>query len=432
MRYSRFKAAFALAACLALVAAACGGDDTGGGGGGGGGATGNFQGVTITFSDSVAESETAAVQDVLTKFQEQTGAKVNLTTVTAQDMPAKLQVEVDSGSHTIHLFAQDNLALATLVERDLVEDLSAVQIPSEVQPALIPDKFGGKQYFLPYRPNVRVTYVNKDRFSAAGVSAPTTVDEYKAVAEKLKQAGGGQGKVTVSLANQPDTGPLGVTMSEWIVSYGGNPLILNDDGSVQAITFLQDLWKAGAFAKESLQAKYDTEVDYLRGETSWLATNWPFTTAELDKTGILEKFDVYEGWAGPSRGAHVIGGEVLGIPKGVTGKEKDAALALAQYLVSKEAQEILVSKNSWPSVRTDALGQVPENQKSTFDAIQAALQNGWYRPNVVYWSDVESAMDDIIQNAIVGGQDVKTVLDAANAKIAAAAQAKGAEYPPAG
>jgi trehalose transport system substrate-binding protein len=419
---------FAIAACLALVAAACGG---------GGekaatspGATGNFQGVTITFSDSVAESETAAVQEILGKFESETGAKVNLTTVTAQDLPQKLQVEVSSNSHTIHLFAQDNLALATLVDKDLVEDLSDVQIPSEVQPALIPDKFDGKQYFLPYRPNVRVTYVNKDRFSAAGVSPPKTVDEYKTVAEKLKAAAGGQGKVTVSFADQPDTGPLGVTMSEWIVSFGGDPLIMNDNGSVQAITFLQGLWKEGVFAKESLKAKFDTEVNYLQGETSWLATNWPFTTAELDKTGILDKFDVYEGWAGPARAAHVIGGEVLGIPKGVTGKEKDAALALAQFLVSKEAQQTLVAKNSWPSVRTDALAEVPSNQKSTFDAIQAALKNGWYRPNVVYWSDVESAMDDVIHNAIVGGQDVKTVLDAAHDKIAAAAQSKGAQYPP--
>jgi trehalose transport system substrate-binding protein len=427
MRY-RLKVAFALVACLALVAAACGG--------GGNktatspGASGNFKGVTITFSDSVAESETAAVQEVLSTFQQETGAKVKLTTVTAQDLPAKLQVEVSSNNHTIHLFAQDNLALATLVEKGLVEDLSDVQIPPEIQPALIPDKFDGKQYFLPYRPNVRVTYVNKDRFSAAGVSAPKTVEEYKTVAEKLKAAGGGQGKVTISLADQPDTGPLGVTMSEWIVSYGGDPLILNDAGSVEAITFLQGLWKEGVFAKESLQAKYDTEVDYLQGETSWLATNWPFTTAELDKTGILDKFEVYEGWSGPSRAAHVVGGEVLGIPKGVSGKEKEAALALAQFLVSKEAQQIFVAKNSWPSVRTDALGDVPSSQKSTFDAIQAALKNGWYRPNVVYWSDVESAMDDAIHDAIVGGQDVKTVLDAAHSKIEAAAKSKGATYPP--
>ncbi len=36
---------------------------------------------------------------------------------------------MDSGNHTIHLFAQDNLALAVLVDDGLVEDLSDVAIP---------------------------------------------------------------------------------------------------------------------------------------------------------------------------------------------------------------------------------------------------------------------------------------------------------------
>jgi trehalose transport system substrate-binding protein len=413
----------ALLAALALAVAACGDD------GGGGGGTGQFAGTTITMSVALAESEKAGIQEVLNKFTSQTGATVQLTSVTAQDLPAKLDLEVKSNNHTIHLFAQDNLALAVLVAQGLVEDLSSVNVPDGVTEALIPEKFDGKQYFLPFRPNVRVTYVNKDRFSAAGVTPPKTVSDYQAVAEKLRAAGGG-GKVTLSLANQPDTGPLGVTVSEWIVSHGGNPLLLNDSGSVQAFTFLQGLWNAGVFTRESRLAKYDTEVDYLKGETAWFATNWPFTTSELSKAGVLEKFDVYEGWAGPSRAAHVVGGDVLGIPKGVTGKQKEAAVALAQYLVSKDAQTILVAKNSWPSVRSDALGKVPAEQKETFDAITAALSNGWYRPNVTYWSDVEAAMDAAVTSILYNGQAPKTVLDAAHAKIETAAKAKGATYPP--
>jgi trehalose transport system substrate-binding protein len=425
----RSRVLFALIAVVGLVAAACGGGEkkpTAAS------PSGNLGGTSITLSVSLAESEVSVIQDLLSTFKDQTGVDVKLTSVTAQDLPQKLQVEVSSNNHTIHLFAQDNLALATLVDKGLVEDLSDVQVPDGVTPALIPEKFDGKQYFLPFRPNVRVTYVNKDRFSSAGVQPPQTTDEYKSVAEKLKAAASGQGKVTLSLADQPDTGPLGVTMSEWIVSYGGDPLIMNDAGSIQAFTFLQGLWKAGVFAKESLQAKYDTEVNYLQGETSWLATNWPFTTGELSKTGILDKFQVYAGWKGPARGAHVVGGDVLGIPKGVSGKQKEAAIALANFLISKDAQTELVAKNSWPSVRSDALAQVPADQKSTFDAITAALADGWYRPNVVYWSDVESAMDDVIHNAIVGGQDAKTVADAAHNKIAQAAQTKGADYPPSG
>jgi ABC-type glycerol-3-phosphate transport system substrate-binding protein len=161
-----------------------------------------------------------------------------------------------------------------------------------------------------------------------------------------------------------------------------------------------------------------------------MATNWPFTTAELAGADILDKFDVYEGWAGPAQAAHVIGGEVLGIPEGVTGKQEEAALALAQFLMSKDAQEELVSKNSWPSVRSDALGQVPAEQKSTFDAIQAALADGWYRPNVVYWADVEGAMADAVNRIIYNDEDAASVLNQEHDKIATAAENAGAEYPP--
>jgi trehalose transport system substrate-binding protein len=424
-----WKSTFALVAVLAVVATACGG-------GGNEGTTspspkGALSGTTITFSDSLAESEVAAVQDLLSQFHDQTGATVKLTSVDAQTLPQKLKVEKDSGHHTIQVFAQDNLALATLVDQGLVQDLSDVQLPSEITPSLIPQKFDGKQYFLPYRPNVKVTYVNKDRFSSAGVSPPETVDQYKSVAEKLKAAGG-SGKITLQLATQPDTGPLGVTVSEWVVSYGGDPVILNDSGSVQAFTFLQGMWKEGDFAQESKLAKYDTDADYLKGETAWMATNWPFTTTELADADILDKFQVYEGWAGPDRAAHVIGGEVLGIPEGVTGKEKEAALALAQFLISKDAQEELVAKNSWPSVRSDALGQVSAEQKSTFDAIQAALADGWYRPNVVYWPDVEAAMADAVSRIIYNGESAASVLNNEHSKIAAAAKSDGAQYPPSG
>ncbi len=426
---SRSKALVALLAVMAIVGAACSKKS----------ATtttpasakGALAGTTITFSEFEAVTEVAAVKDVLKKFEDQTGVKVNLvTSVDAATLPQKLQVEVSSGKHTIQLFGQDNLALATLVDKGLVEDLSNVQLPSGIIPALVPPKFDGKQYFLPFRANVRVTYANKDRFSAANVQPPQDTTQYEQVALKLKQANNGQGAVTLSLATAPNPDPLGVTISEWVVSYGGDPVILNDQGSIQAFQYLQKLWKEGVFAKESKQAKYDTEVNYLRGETSWLATNWPFTSPALAQAGLLDKFDVYAGWKGPVRAAHVIGGEVLGMPKGITGKQKDAAIALAQFIMGQQAQTILVSKNAWASVRDDSNGQVPADQKTTFDAVTAALKDGWFRPNVLYWNDVETAMADAVNRIIYNGEDATTVLNDEHNKIAAAAQKVGATYPP--
>jgi trehalose transport system substrate-binding protein len=415
----------ALAASFALLATACGGEESSPTGGG---AVGDFDGVSITFSTSLAETEVAAVEEVVGNFEAQTGANVEFTQVDSASLPQKLKVEVDSGNHTIHLFAQDNLALAGLVEDGLVEDLSDVQIPDGVNPALVPQQFDGVSYFLPYRPNVKVVYVNKSRFEEAGATPPTTVDEFMTTAQELK-ADAGQPKVVLQL--EGSSGAAAVTISEWIVGYGGDPLVLNDQGSVDAFTELQTLWQDDLLAKESLQSKYDTDVDYLRGETAWMAQNWPFTSATFADQGILSNFTVYEGWAGPVAPAHVIGGEVLGIPKGVSGQEKEAAVALALYLMSQEAQEILVAKNAWPSVRDDALGQVPAEQQETFDAIQGALQNGWYRPNVVYWPDVDEAINEAIQRIMVDGEDVQSTLDELHSQIEQAAQSAGEPYPPA-
>lgn len=411
-------------ATLAIVASACGGDEAPEAPIAGGQ---DFAGVNISFSTSLAEEEKAAVEEVLGMFADATGAQVSLTQVESADLPQKLTVEVDSGNHTIHLFAQDNLALRVLVDDNLLEDLSGVEIPEGVNTALIPEKFDGKQYFLPYRPNVRVAYVNLARFEEAGAARPTTVDELMSVAEQLKSTAGGQPKVTLSLA---EGDPAAVTISEWIVSYGGEPLILNDAGSVQAFTTLQQMWEQDLLARESLQAKFDTEVDYLQGETAWLAQNWPFTSGVLADQGVLGEFEVYEGWAGPARAAHVVGGEVLGIPRGVSGQEKDAAVALATFLMSKEAQEILVARNAWPSVRDDALAEVSEEQQQTFQAIQTALQDGWYRPNVPYWADASDAMNTAIQRILEGGEPVQTVLDELHTNIETAATAAGEAYPP--
>ena len=410
----------AMLAVLALVSGACAR-------GGGGGAEGDFAGTTITFSISLAEEETATIQDLLSQFEEDTGATVELTAVSSADLPQKLEVEVGAGEPTIHLFAQDNLALAILVENNLVEDLSDVELPDGVIESMIPERFDDKQYFLPFRPNVRIAYANRDRLSAANAEAPKTVEELRTVAQSLEDEAG-SGKVTLSLA---EGDPAAVTISEWIVSYGGDPLILNDAGSVAAFEFLQGMWRDGLLARESLLGKFDTEVDYLQGETAWLAQNWPFTSAELLAQDLLTKFEVYEGWEGPERGAHVIGGDVLGIPRGVSGEEKEAALGLAQFLMSKEAQETLAAENAWPSIRTDAYANVPEEQQSTFTAIQNALEDGWYRPNVVYWSDVSEQMNAAVRRIIVDGEPAKATLDELHAAIEAAATAKGAEYPPA-
>jgi trehalose transport system substrate-binding protein len=401
-------AAGVLLAALAVALAACR-------------PAGDAPGSRITFSISLAEDEKDAVLAILRRFERDAGIKVTLTAVTGEALPEKLKVDAGARRPTIHLFAKDNLALRVLVDAGLVQELSDVPIPEGVLPGMVPEPVDGRRYFLPFRPNVQVTYVNRGRFDRAGVAPPRTADELRAVAETLKKAAG-TAKVTLSLA---EGGAAAVTVTEWILMFGGDPLVLNDDGAVRALEFLQGLWRDGLLAQESLLAKYDTQVDYLQGETAWLAPNWPFTSKVLAEQDLLERFHVYAGWRGPARAARVVGGDVLGVPRGVTGPWRDAALALARFLMSREAQRILVAQNAWPSIRGDVYADVPAVLRETFGAIQAALRDGVVRPNVAHWPEVTEAMNEAVRRVVVRGEPARAVLDTLHAKVAAAARRKG-------
>ena len=92
---------------VALVASACGAPETTEEG------EGALSGTSITFNVSLAEEEQEGIQQVLDAFTQQTGAEVKVSNVPAEDIPNKLQVEVDSGRNTIHLISYDNNTLAT-------------------------------------------------------------------------------------------------------------------------------------------------------------------------------------------------------------------------------------------------------------------------------------------------------------------------------
>ncbi len=399
-------------------------------------------GTTITFSIFVPEEEKPAIQELLNRFEDTTKTDANLPAlarfrnqpetrvelVTSLDAEALVDQLTDppAGGPTVHLFAQDNLALKALVEADLVDDLSEVDIPEAVLPAMVPPEFDRRQLFLPFRPNVRLTYLHEATAEQAGVRPPATVDELLTAAAKLEGATG-RPAVTLSLA---EGDPAAVTVSEWIVSYGGDPLVLNDAGSVAAFEVLQRMWTDGLLARESLFGRFDTEVEHLSSGTAALAQNWSFTSAVLAKQDRLDEFHVYAGWRGPRRAAHVIGGDVLGIPRGVGGRQRAAAVALARFLMSREAQEVLVRQNAWPSIRSDAYERVLPSQRDTFAAIDEALESGWFRPSVSYWDDVTFQMNEAVNRIVVRQEPVRAVLDELHAEIEVAARRTGEPYPP--
>ena len=420
---------------LALTAAACGRGDAPGRG------LASIERSSITFSVNLDEREVPAIQELLKRFQDEQRARFDielvhrfrsrpavtvklLTSLSPAELDDRIERDVRSGKPSIHLFARDNVGLETLVRKGLVEDISEAAGPAGVR-STVPELFDGSRYFLPFRPNVRLTYAHKERLRQAGVRPPTTVEELRTVAERLK-AVSGRPKVTLSLSPGE---PAAVTISEWILSFGGDPLVLNDAPAVAAFEFLQGLWQQGVLARESVLARFDTEIENLTGARAWLAQNWSYTSAELARLGVLDDFAVSPGWEGGRGPRHVVGGDVLAIPKGVTARQRASALRLARFLMSERSQEYLMRANSWPSIHPQAYRRVAKEQQQTFAAIETALRQGWAGRSVWYWCHVSHQMNEAVDHILMGRQPVKPLLDELQARIEAARQA-GAACPP--
>jgi len=385
---------------------------TGGGTGGGG---------SVTFVTSLAEDERAAVGDVLKAFQNNAGIQVKMVQMESQDVVNQLKAKKTANKMDIDLVAQDNLRLGPLVREQLVEDLSSEQarVPDTTIDALKPvTQFDGKPFFFPYRPNVQIAYYNEPKLNAAGLKPPETWDDLLKVAQTFKDKEG-IGKVAI----QGSAGdPLTVTIFEFIKQAGGDPLVLNDEGSVKAFELLAKL--EPLMTPEYRTAKFDTMNTILSNDTAYLGSNWPFgITVIVDKNGRKD-IKAYHGWKGPAKESHVLGGEVLGIPVGAPNRA--GAVQLAEVLMSKDTQTQLLTKLGWPPMRTDAFGSVPEWQGPYFQAVQDALKNVDARPNVPYWEDASRAMNDAFRDIVQQKQPAKETLDRYAAALQKAKQSAGA------
>ncbi len=344
-------------------------------------------------------------QQIFPPFEQKHGVTIRGIQAEAADAVKKLIALHRAKRMQVDLITQDILLLAPLVNAGVMEDLSAYRdvIPTTALPQLVQvGTFNGMSYFMPYRPNVQIAYYHEGKFAEYGLHPPQTWEELLAVAKRFKEAEG-VGRVLLH-----GTLDLNTTthVVEFIWAAGGDPLVLTDPGSVQALTFLQQL--APYLAPETRRASWNTTNTFLAMESVYVARNWPFGAHLLHEAGKTQ-IKAYHGWRGPVQEAHVLGGEVIGLPKGAP--QRELALELMRYLMSKPVQEIFVSSLGWPPFRSDAYGPVEAWQAPYFAAVQEALTHALPRPHVSHWAEVDRALTGAFRDIVYDGQPVQTTLE---------------------
>lgn len=368
---------------------------------------------TLTVTMRLAEAEWEVVRKhILPTFEILCRCEVRAIDVPPETLAQRLTAMNQAGRMDIDLFAQDNMRLQELVDGGLVSPLTDKEsrMSDSVYPALQEaGVIDGRRYFVPFRPNVQIAYYNADKFAVYGLRPPRTWPELLAVARTFAERDG-IGRVLFKGAGGA---PTTTQLYEWIVAAGGDPFDFAHPGTVATFEFLASL--RPYLSPESRRAKWDTTNDALAQDAAFLAQNWPFGVPLLVKDYGKTAIHTYSGWAGPERQAHVIGGDVLGIPVGA--KNRQLALAMIQYLQSHMVQEALSERLGWPSLRSDVQTAGEEWMRPHADAVQEALSHGVFRANVGYWADYDRLANEAVQRVLWRGEDPTEVLPPIAARL---------------
>jgi trehalose transport system substrate-binding protein len=352
--------------------------------------------TTLTLTMRLAEAEWHVMrQDVLPQFETTCQCRVRAIDVPPEVLGQRLRAMQRAGRMQIDLFAQDNMRLQELVQAGLVSPLDQGEsvMDEAIHPALRQAGIiSGTRYFLPFRPNVQITYYNAAKFRQYGLQVPRSWPELLAVAKTFHDREG-VGRVLFKGAGGA---PTTTQLYEWIVSAGGDPFDLTHPGTVQTFKFLATL--RPYLSPDSRHAKWDTSNDALARESVYLAQNWSFGVPLLIREYGKTNIHTYSGWAGPAREAHVIGGDVLGIP--VHAPHRRLALRLIRYLQSRDVQTVMTNKLGWPSLRSDVVVSVEDWMQPYLMSIQDALRHGVFRTPVPFWAAYDRIMNEAVQRIL--------------------------------
>lgn len=362
--------------------------------------------LTLTVTMRLAEAEWQVMrQDILPTFEILCACQVRAIDVPPEALVQRLRAMQQAGRMDIDLFAQDNMRLQELVDAGLVSPLAGEEskMSKSVYPALqAAGVIDNQRYFVPFRPNVQIAYYNADKFAEYDLQPPRTWPELLAVARAFAERDG-IGRVLFKGAGGA---PTTTQLYEWIVAAGGDPFDFAHPGTVATFEFLASL--RPYLSPESRRAKWDTTNDALAQDAAFLAQNWPFGVPLLVKDYGKTAIRTYSGWAGPVRQAHVIGGDVLGIPVGA--RNRRLALAMIKFLQSHMVQEVLSERLGWPSLRSDVRTAAEAWMRPHAEAVQEALSHGVFRANVGYWADYERLANEAVQRILWRAEAPETVL----------------------
>ena len=394
-----------------------------------------FEGQEITFADTGGGSWDEKLEPIIAKFEEETGAKVNMELYAHSDYLEMLQVKLPSESDDYDVIGVDVPLVASYATKGWIAPIDSYFTDDEkaqfAPSALDAGTWDGVFYCPAMNSSSQLLWYNTELLDEAGVEVPESSVENHLTWEQVVD----MAKKTLEVVDPDGTKGIGGIAFEQVSrtyqmnqipnSLGGKNIgddgytaqgVINDDAWIEGATWYQNLFKDGV-ALQGFTAD-DTGSFFLAGKIVFLIggtwTDNNCKNEEMDTYGYapVPAFEGHEDQVGTPTGSWH-----FGIP--VNAKNKDLAAEFIKYMSIGEGNELWLEANGdVPATIAGADKIMNDENAEDYMKIAAYESSNTAVPRALTPGYTE--YDTIIQNTwedIKNGSDVTESLNNAAEKI---------------
>jgi multiple sugar transport system substrate-binding protein len=424
----RTKVSIVVICILGLVVTAC----TGGGGEESGSQGGSHEPVTIRIQDYYGAS--TPMKPVIKAFEKAyPWITVDYEPVDWDTLHEKFTVQVSSGDSP-DVATLDMTWIPTFASRDLLANLSDVSDDDmNGQPIKVQYTPGGIEAMtynddivtMLFDFDVYAMYYRTDIFEKKGVEVPKTWEEWRAAAKKVAEDTDGDGQCD-KYCLEVD----GETFHWSQILYQNGGSILNDDNTqasfnspegVEALEFYKGFIDDGTGILWG--ASQGDRQNGIKDERIGMFTDGPYYMGIM-KSGAPEmsgKWGVALTPYSKEPGSY-LGGTGLSIPVNVEHPE-EAWMFISFMLRPENATKIFTIAGAAPgltaALKSPAVDKPDPyfSDQNTLTVFLKAMSTATHFPYVAQWDEIQSTMDDGLEEAFLGKQAPQEALDQAASKV---------------
>ncbi len=386
----------------------------------------SFDGKTLDYVYFTDGPDEAATRDLISQFEEETGASVNLQIVPFSDLEQSLQGRINSGTppHVARVAAWQPFSDA-LVDLNgyLGEDYSDQFIEGQATAGQDAD---GRFLAVPNDLTMNGPFVNVDAFEKAGVEVPTqddpwTWDEMIAAATEVQQANGMESAIAIDKSGHR----LSTVLSEFGTTMIGTDgqEALDEEKAADALTTLNDLVQSGGVLKDFW---LESGSRYAGANDQFLAQQVPVYLSGNWQVGQFAENATFNWAAAPNACAERCGGFPGGKFLVAFSGSEDPALgsAFVDWMNRAEAQSTMSEQAFWLPTRKDLVESGVEYPTRTEDMAVFLTEVG-ETPEEAYATTASPAFSgsatllvEEVTKLFAGQQDVATTVATVKAGVA--------------